>query len=137
MELKEELLNLLTSINNDMDGILIQKDIPGYIDKIIDNAVIDYILDKDTMVAFIAYYANDYKNQKAFLSMLVVKKEIQGKSYGSQLLEKAFIKLKADGFKSFELEVARTNINAISFYKKYGFEIVRTMQSKLLMKKYI
>ena len=55
---------------------------------------------------------------------IAVKHGERGKGVGRLLLEECIKILKEEGIKSIYLEVRRSNIKAIKFYQKFGFQIV-------------
>ena len=74
-------------------------------------------------VGFCAYYANDFTNKCAYLSMIVVLPVAQGKGVGTALLIKMIEDCKLKKMKKILLEVADDNNRAIQFYKKNKFHI--------------
>lgn len=64
---------------------------------------------------------NNEKN-RGFIFDLEVKPEYRRKGYGSRLINDAVLK-----YHGYDLTVEKTNTPAIKLYKKYGFEIIRTV----------
>lgn len=54
---------------------------------------------------------------------LTIKKEYQGKGFGSALLSEVIQKGKAAGVTAFTLEVRESNQAAIALYNKFGFQV--------------
>lgn len=61
----------------------------------------------------------------AYLTMIVVEKEEQGKGYGSLLMHEMFRYCKENGMEKIRLKVACTNKTAYRFYIKHGFHMVK------------
>jgi ribosomal-protein-alanine N-acetyltransferase len=134
--MKTELIHLLEKSNKKFRGALISINIEEYIDKIIAKASIHSIFVDKKLIAFIAYYENDPKKEKAYLSMIAVHPDHVSQGYGKSLLDKAINNLKEKRFKFFELEVLKSNIIALEFYKKYNFKIIDSnTDTKYYMKK--
>ena len=62
--------------------------------------------------------------EEADLQMLVLRKEFQGKGYGTLFLLEILEDLKTKGVKYIFLEVSERNKNAINLYKKFGFRYI-------------
>ncbi len=63
---------------------------------------------------------------EAEIITLATRPEFRRQGYASELLEKLLIKTESSGVKKIFLEVAASNVAAISLYQKYGFtEIAR------------
>lgn len=134
--MKLEIVDLLEKLNLEYNGKFITKEISSYTDKLLEKASIDCVVIDNRIIGFIAYYDNDIKKEKAFLSMIAVLPEFAGKGYGKELIEKAIGRLKEKGFKFFELEVLKSNDKAIKFYEKFNFKIIKPVNDfKYLMLK--
>jgi len=72
---------------------------------------------------FVAFYVNDYKTYKGYLSIIVVKKDYQGLGFGALLLDVVLSTCKKKGMRELLLEVDSNNDSAILFYNKRGFII--------------
>ena len=98
------------------------KDLQQYSIKLSRNAY-TYIIEKnDITLGIIIFYANDQINQTAYLTMIAVNKEYEGKGIGSALLEKCLELSREVGMKKLKLEVDIDNSNAILFYQRKGFD---------------
>lgn len=69
-----------------------------------------------------AFYCNDKTTKTAFLTMIVVDKQEQGKGLGSLLLDKMVWHCRTEGMKRIRLEVACDNERAYHFYVRHGFQ---------------
>ena len=75
-------------------------------------------------VGFASYAAYDNNASVYHLHKLYVATDMQGKNVGKQLLGHLTFQIKDDGGNSLQLNVNRFN-NAVAFYKKQGFTILR------------
>ncbi|TXG38856.1 GNAT family N-acetyltransferase [Seonamhaeicola maritimus] len=131
--MKEDLVLLLSLIDENFQGGLVDSSIREYCDKILKNATFLSIYKQGHIKAFIAYYDNDKKSLIGYLSMLAVHPEHQNKGYGKELLNMAINNLKNKGFKNFDLEVLIENEIAIKLYQSFGFEFVNQTSNKIHM----
>ena len=87
-------------------------------------------------VSIIAGYFNDMTSQTAYLSMLAVAKEYQGKKLASSLLAEFEDYASQNGMAYVKLEVRKHNTAAQSLYRKFGYEIIdEASETSLYMKK--
>ena len=61
------------------------------------------------------------KNQRIYVSRMIVKKEYRNQGIGSEILKFLIRKAKNMGFSEMTIGVDKDNINALHLYKKYGF----------------
>jgi ribosomal protein S18 acetylase RimI-like enzyme len=130
--MKREIHNLVLRHNNFIDGLYIPQDLNVYVDKIMKNAIIITYNYEGELKGFIAFYANS-PNRRAFLSLILVDKNSQGKNIGKFLLESSIRDLRNKKFVSYSLEVLKKNTKAISLYKNFGFEIQEDRKTFWLM----
>lgn len=74
------------------------------------------------IAGYAAMYNNDLNSRTAYISMLGVREEYQGKHIGSQLMKACKENAQKKGMKAVRLEVFDSNKKAIGFYEKAGFE---------------
>lgn len=87
-------------------------------------------------VSIIAGYFNDMTSQTAYLSMLAVAKEYQGKKLASSLLSEFEDYAIQKGMAYVKLEVRKHNTVAQNLYRKFGYEIIdEASETSLYMKK--
>lgn len=129
--MKEELITLLKIYKTEL---ALSDSIAEYVDKICERANIISFYDKN-IIAFIAFYCNDIRKEKAFITMILVDSTCQKKGLGQMLLDAAILQLKYNNFKSLSLEVLQQNKNAIKFYKRNKFKEVSKRGNYLIMKK--
>ena len=131
--MKNEMVHFLEALNKEADGKLWEKPTEKYVQKLLLNAhVLKYYIEGD-MAGVIAFYANDFKERKAFLSFVGVNQKYRGKGIGKILIISSLNLLKAKDFKSYSLEVLKENSAAIKTYRSLGFEVVSVNNSHNLM----
>lgn len=119
--MKEELTKILEAHNDSENGIFISIPISEYVTKITRYAtVIPYWVCGD-LKGFIAYYNNDKSKNLAFLTMILIGRDFQGRGLGKLLIEFSIKDLTKKGFKNYGLEVLKSNENAIRLYERLGF----------------
>ena len=90
---------------------------------------------EDQIAGMIAFYCNNIIDKKAFLSMIVVKVEYQGKGVGDALLNQMEKECSRSGMRNVVLEVDSTNKNAQGFYLVHGYQIIKKSEGSLFMEK--
>ena len=80
------------------------------------------------IVAFIIMEVHRTR-RTATVVTLDVREAYRRRGYGTQLLQRAEEILADYGVELYDLQVDVTNRNAISFYKKHGFDVVRTLSN--------
>jgi ribosomal protein S18 acetylase RimI-like enzyme len=133
--MKVDMVNILKQFDLNSKYRFLPLDIDNYVDKLIENAIIINEIRESKLVAFIAYYANDYKLKKAYLSIVIVNESYKGIGLAKKLLSLAIKNLENTGFKYFDLHVLENNTKAISLYRDLEFEVVENVDEKLLMRK--
>jgi len=119
--MKTDLTKILEAHNDNENGILISIPIDEYVNKITQFAtIIPYWVCGD-LKGFIAYYNNDESKELAFLTMILICRDFQGRGIGKLLLEFSINDLTKNGFKNYGLEVLKSNDNAIRLYERFGF----------------
>ena len=133
--MRDDLINFLETLNNDLKGTLLSVNIPEYVDKIQNFATIVSISKKGEIKAFIAFYENDKNIEIAYLTLIAVCKDCWQLGYGKKLLEFSINEIKKKGYKLYRLEVKEDNSKAIKFYEKYGFIITAVEKGMVNMEK--
>jgi len=64
----------------------------------------------------------------AYIGAFGIKRQYQGSSIGTKIMQELISNLRADGVRRIELRVEADNKRAISFYKKLGFEAEGTLR---------
>ena len=83
----------------------------------------------------IAFYCNDYKAYRAYLTSIVVKDIYQKSGIGAFLLGQMFRYCRKKKMKIIGLDVNLNNASAILFYTKYGFKKVKIEGESVYMEK--
>ncbi|MCR4874147.1 MAG: GNAT family N-acetyltransferase [Clostridia bacterium] len=92
-----------------------------YKEKVCKYAQIVKAVYNDTIVGFVAFYANNLETKQAYITQIAVLKDYQKMHIGSELLNTCLKIAKKAGMETCRLEVNNCNVNAITFYKKKGF----------------
>jgi len=131
-----ELYNLLKEYDDQFYPLLsLRLDLEKYSKKLSQNSTIIFFRKKEKIIGFIAFYDNNRTLGYAFISLICVLKEYQGKGIGERLMNKCISYVKNKNFKSIKLEVDNKNINGLSFYSKLGFNVEEIKQQSLILKR--
>ena len=99
-------------------------DIDSYSEKIFRNGTLYGAVDiNGEFMGILAAYMNDKEKKTAYLTILALKSKYRGLKLGEKLLCTAERDAGECGMKAFSLEVRKSNINAIDFYKAHGYSI--------------
>lgn len=99
-------------------------DIDSYSEKIFRNGTLYGAVDRNgEFMGILAAYMNDKEKKTAYLTILALKSKYRGLKLGEKLLCTAERDAGECGMKAFSLEVRKSNINAIGFYKAHGYSI--------------
>lgn len=79
---------------------------------------------REELVGFAAFYCNDTKSRKAYISMIAVDYKCKRMGYGEQLISRIIDISKQKQMNKIGLEVNKKNNVAINFYLKMHFSIV-------------
>lgn len=93
-------------------------------DKLLDSGIVIAAYYDDTLAGVVCGYANDTENGQAYISVLCVLPEFQGKSIAIQLVEEFIKESKAANMRKIFLYTHNTNEKAIKLYQKIGFSSV-------------
>lgn len=87
------------------------------------------------LIGFAAFYCNDFSDRKGYLSMIAVKPDVQGMGYGKALLTNVEHIVRCNGMFLLQLEVAKENFSAISFYRVNGYFPVEERKKSVIYQK--
>ncbi|PKM11094.1 MAG: GNAT family N-acetyltransferase [Gammaproteobacteria bacterium HGW-Gammaproteobacteria-3] len=96
-------------------------EIESYAQKIADKAVRFETWLGSTLIGLVAVYCNDDERRIAYITSVSVLEEWRGQGIASQLLKWCIRHVKELDLDHIELEVDRSNIDAIKLYEKMGF----------------
>ena len=92
------------------------------------------ITDKDDKrLGIISFYSNDLINNIGYITLIVVDKEISKKGIGTILINFAEDYCKDKGMKKMKLEVMKDNTNALKFYSKHNYDIIKESEKTYYM----
>ncbi len=133
---KNEILSTIFRFKKDIfDKTMTDEQLIELADKFAKYAVFVVALDNGIDVGYVAFYCNDKVKKSAFVSMIIVDSEFQGKGYGKKLIEKAVETARSSDMKSVKLEVNKENRYAIEFYDKLGFVILNQSETGYILEK--
>ena len=95
-------------------------------DKLLNSGIVIAAYYDDAIAGVVCGYANDTENGQAYISVLCVLPEFQGKSIAIQLVEEFIKESKAANMGKIFLYTHNTNEKAIKLYQKIGFTPVES-----------
>lgn len=117
-----EILEVLEVFSDSLNSLSAGRTVrENFAKKFLDNGIVLALKNSDEIVGFIAFYSNDSVKKISYISMIAVSPEHKRKGYGTKLIEAAVKSSREKNMKYIRLEVNKNNINAISFYKYFGF----------------
>lgn len=120
---KTELLNFFRQVDSLFPIPLSHKqDLEVLSEKLLAQGIVIGAYCKNDLVGVICGYANDAQSSRAYISVLCVSTEFQGKSIARTLVEKFVDECRKTGMVSAFLYTHQTNIAAQRLYKKMGFK---------------
>lgn len=96
-----------------------------YAKKLRQYAEVYVAIESNKEVGIIAFYCNDFKDYKGFLSNIIVQDVSRRSGVGSFLLELFLRRCQECRMHTAMLEVHEDNYVARSFYEKYGFKVTK------------
>lgn len=105
----------------------------GYARKIAGHAVRFEAWSGDILAGLVAMYCNDAPGGAAFITSVSVRREWQRRRLATTLLERSVVHARQAGMRRINLDVARANEAAVSFYEQSGFIAVATEGGQLRM----
>jgi ribosomal protein S18 acetylase RimI-like enzyme len=134
MKFTSEIEMLLGEIDADFDPPLSSSvNLTEYSKKLYENATIFSVHEDGKLVAAMAVYCNDPNCQVAFGTMLAVTKSHRIYGLGPSLIKSTISYLKKKNFKSFKLEIYKTNPRVITLYKRLKFSVVNETNSSVFV----
>lgn len=95
-----------------------------YAHKLYQYAEVYVVQVENVKAGMIAFYCNDFKNYKGYLTSIVIKSEYRKKGLGTVLLEVMLRRCKENMIQMIRAEVNAQNRSALSFYESFGFKVV-------------
>ncbi|MBQ7154668.1 MAG: GNAT family N-acetyltransferase [Synergistaceae bacterium] len=84
-------------------------------------SAVTFCVRTESIKGYVVLYANNSGNRRAFVPMLGVRPEYQRQNLGRYLLNVCEEFSRWKSMEAISLEVHKTNINAIGFYRHLGF----------------
>lgn len=129
---------LLTKVDTDFDPPLsLNLDLVEYAKKIASKAILFTRFDDNALIALCAIYGTDKENFQAYLTLLAVAPEFRGIGLAKNMITEMEFYVLKNGYKSIRLEVYKTNLGALSMYKRLGYEIVEQTDHSYFLHKVI
>lgn len=117
----DKLKIFLTSMDKEYPVALSSKtDFDTFLNKVKEKGNIYCAYEKDRIIGALFFYANNFKEKIAFLTLLGVTREYRNQHIATKLLKKMINKCK-ENFEKIQLYTHSSNEIAINFYKKNGF----------------
>lgn len=112
-----------------LPSLILTKSVLGaYVRKLLTHGIVYVLDDSGRLCGFLGAYANDTASRCGYLSSVVVDSTLQGGGWGTKLFQTAVEEAKAAGMEMFEFTVLKTNVRAITFYRRLlGAVIVGTV----------
>lgn len=104
-----------------------------YSKKILKNATRFEAFSNNKLVGLIACYLNDYKSEIGFITNISVMSSFNGKGIAKQLLVMLLQYAAENNFNTISLEVNKSNLPALTLYKRTGFVLADEKQGVLQM----
>jgi len=92
-----------------------------FAEKLAKYAYVCVVQERKQTCGLLVFYANDDVNKCAYVSLIGVLPQWQGKRVGQQLLDYCFVESSHNGMAKIRLEVDLDNHRAIAFYENHGF----------------
>lgn len=128
------LISLLTKLDKGYVPPLSSRiDIEKYSSKLMENADVWVAVDQTVDVGVVAFYANNIKFKRAFISTIGITSSVRGKGLGDKLMNLVEHEAVRKGMRTLELEVSVKNYLAIRLYARRGFQqvaVARQLASK-------
>ncbi|WP_165043362.1 GNAT family N-acetyltransferase [Dysgonomonas sp. ZJ709] len=97
-------------------------DIDAYADKLVNNAYVAILKNKEEFIGLFAVYINDQERKTAYLSSFAIMNKYKGLGYSGYLINEMTKVAKLSGMHRIQLEVKSSYTRAINFYQKHGFK---------------
>ncbi|MGJ7457416.1 GNAT family N-acetyltransferase [Halomonas sp. RA08-2] len=100
-----------------LDGV----DLDDYVDKLLNHSEILVRSRGNRCLGILAFYCNDSRSRRAFISLLLVAPEARGHGIAREMLEQVMSITRSRRFHSVGIEVSPDNRLAQSYYHHFGF----------------
>ena len=126
---------LLNEINDYfVPSISTKTDLDIYAAKLAANANTLFMMERETRLGILVYYANSESKDFAFITLFLVWPQFVKNKIGKDLMVSFIKKMKERGIKSISLEVYAKNTKAIEFYYKNNFILDKISNNTYFLK---
>lgn len=123
----DDLYIFLNKVDNDLPIPISSKiKIDTFLSKIFNLGKVYCAFDNDKLIGTCFFYCNDENQDLAFLTLLVIDAKYRHKGIGNRLVDLMIKHCKMLSFKRLRLYTRFNNVQAIQFYKKIGFQEVKS-----------
>lgn len=131
----QEIKEYLCFFNSILPNLKNRVSIDKYAKKLADNAEVYIMIENGKDIGILVFYANDFVNSNAYLTIIGISKDFQNKHYGHKLLSFCELECYKKKMKVIRLEVRKERKYAIRFYLNNGFSIYDKNEEFLYMQK--
>lgn len=117
------------------ESITMRSDFDVYLDKLHKFGIFIAATTQEAILGYAILYANNPITKEAFIPLICVKEDYQGKGIGSLLMTDCYQTAIKSGMESINLQVLKTDCNQKRFYEKQGFIIVGETDNRYNMQK--
>lgn len=105
----------------------------GYLEKLAKHAELITHQDGPEVLGYIFFYCNAPDKRQSYITLLGTSPRARGRGIGYSLVHQVLFISRQRGFNECLLEVRKSNISALEFYKRIGFKIFEDRIDKFLM----
>lgn len=131
----EKLKNFLCKIDKRLPVSLSSRvNINEYAIKVIERGIVLCVEHATGIIGAILFYANDFNNKQAYLTLIATLEEYENRGVGHCLMSAMEKVVKDKGLKTIHLDTDVSNKKAIEFYCKNGYHIDRVDEKVHMIK---
>ncbi len=97
-------------------------DLGAYAGKLLQHGIVRVAMQDGRIVGIVGFYANDLQDGEAYLSLVAVSRDTQGRGLGTRLVASALATAVERGMRRMRLEVYHANTRAQALYARLGFQ---------------
>ena len=133
---EKSIYNAIEQFHSEFSTLSERVDLREYSNKLAQHSSCELMVKDTEVVGIVAMYTNSVQTKTAFVTLIGIHNEFQGKGYGTILLKHCCEIAQNAGMNKIRLEVDNSNTKAGRFYQKHGFlvEGYSGRQSRFLVK---